>query len=309
MTDKIDVLGIGSVTIDDFLIVETYPPADVKMPILSRHRQIGGLIATALVAASRLGCSASYASVLGYDDLSLAVISGLGEQGVDLSHAVRRTDAQPLHAFIVVGSQPPTRTIFFEKTGLCGADPQLPEEAVVRSARALLIDNWGMDGMIRAARIARQAGIPVIADFDFDDSPNFSELLALADHLIVSQRFAAKLVGDHDPAMLAQKLWTPDRQVVAITCGIEGAWYVSQSDEIARHQPAFPVNTVDSTGCGDVFHGAYAAALVRGFDVTARIRFAAAAAAIKATQPGGQTGIPSWDAVEAFLRERGQLLS
>src|ERR1041385_4636703 len=97
---SIDVLGIGSVTIDDFLFVESYPPADVKTPIQGRHRQIGGLIATALVAASRLGCSTSYASVLGYDELSLAVMSGLSQQGVDLSHAVRRSDAQPLHAFI-----------------------------------------------------------------------------------------------------------------------------------------------------------------------------------------------------------------
>jgi sugar/nucleoside kinase (ribokinase family) len=160
--------------------------------------------------------------------------------------------------------------------------------------------------MIRAARIARQAGIPVIADFDFDDSPKFPELLALADHLIVSQRFASKLVGDDRPAVLAEKLWTPDRQVVAITCGIDGAWFMSQADPVPRHQSAFPVNTVDSTGCGDVFHGAYAVTLVRGFDVAARIRFAAAAAAIKATQPGGQAGIPTWDAVEAFLRERGQ---
>src|SRR5258708_37275434 len=102
MADQIDILGIGSVTIDDFLFVETYPPADVKMPILSRHRQVGGLIATALVAASRLGCSTSYASVLGYDELSLAVISRLSQQGGDLSPSVPRSDRQPPHTVIVV---------------------------------------------------------------------------------------------------------------------------------------------------------------------------------------------------------------
>ena len=72
------------------------------------------------------------------------------------------------------------------------------------------------------------------------------------------------------------------------------------------HQPAFRVETVDTTGCGDVFHGAYAAALREGRPIADRLRFAAAVAALKATRVGGQKGIPSREEVEAFLdgRER-----
>ncbi len=72
---------------------------------------------------------------------------------------------------------------------------------------------------------------------------------------------------------------------------------------MVRHQPAFPVEVVDTTGCGDVFHGAYASALAEGLDLPVRVRLAAAAAALKATQPGGQAGIPSRGKVEAFLGE------
>ena len=303
MEKTVDILGVGSVTIDDLLFVDDYPPADTKMPIRSSQRQIGGLVATALVTAARLGCSTAYAGVLGDDELSRAVESGLSRQGVDLTYVVRRSDARPIHAYVIVAQRPPTRTIIFENNGVCGADPLLPDESVVRSARAVLIDNWGIDGTIRLSRIARDAGIPVIADFDFDNVPNFRELLALSDHLILSQRFAATLVGEGNPSALAQRLWTDDRQVVVITCGLDGSWYITRDDPTPHHQIAFQVNTVDSTGCGDVFHGAYAVTLVRGFSVGERIRFASAAAAIKATQPGGQAGIPTWDAVQRFLSE------
>jgi sugar/nucleoside kinase (ribokinase family) len=72
------------------------------------------------------------------------------------------------------------------------------------------------------------------------------------------------------------------------------------------HQPAFKVAVVDTTGCGDVFHGVYAATLAQGFDLPTRIRWAAAAAALKATACGGQSGIPKRATVEQFLKDHTQ---
>jgi len=90
--------------------------------------------------------------------------------------------------------------------------------------------------------------------------------------------------------------------VVVVTCGADGCWYLEPGSATPRHQPAFTVKVVDTTGCGDVFHGAYATGLARGMPVAERIRFAAAAAALKATQTGGQAGIPSLAEVQSFLR-------
>ena len=90
---------------------------------------------------------------------------------------------------------------------------------------------------------------------------------------------------------------------MVITSGAQGCWYSSETDPSSPvHQSAFPVKVVDTTGCGDVFHGTYAAGLVRNLNLPERIRVASAAAALKAVQAGGQDGIPTLSTVEKFLK-------
>jgi sulfofructose kinase len=91
---------------------------------------------------------------------------------------------------------------------------------------------------------------------------------------------------------------------VVITGGAKGCWYRGSGEEEARHLPAFRVKAVDTTGCGDVFHGAYAAALLEPGSLVERLRFASAVAALKATRTGGQAGIPTRAAVVSFLQAR-----
>ncbi len=305
MTPTFDVLGLGCVAIDELLYVPFYPAPDTKMQVRRRERQCGGLTATALVAAARLGSRCGFAGVLGEDELSRLVLTRFGEAGIDTRHVRRRPEARPIHSIILVDEGQKTRTIIFDPEGAFGAEPDWPQEEVIRSSAVLFVDHFGIDGMIRAARVARGFDIPVVADLESDQHARFAELMALVDHLILSQEFAAKRTGQVDPAAAARRLWSPGRQAVTVTCGAAGCWYVGREDpESPRHQPAFPVEAVDTTGCGDVFHGAYASALARGLALPERIRFAAAAAALKATCPGGQAGIPIRYQVEEFLRDR-----
>jgi sugar/nucleoside kinase (ribokinase family) len=299
-----DVLGLGCVTVDDFLFVTTFPGPDDKTRVLRSERQCGGLAGTALVAAARLGARCAFAGLLGVDDtLSQIVAANFAREGVDIAPAVRRTDARPIHSTIIVGSGGATRNIFFEVAGRVGADDDLPDAATIRAARVLFVDHYGIAGNLRAIRIAREAGIPVVADLERDEDPRFPELLAAVDHPVLSEKFALRVTGAVDAAEAVRRLWRPDRQAVVVTGGEAGCWYTDDGAAI-HHQPAFPVEVVDTTGCGDVFHGAYAAALARGETLAARVRFASAAAALKATQPGGQRGIPDRAAVETFLKER-----
>jgi sugar/nucleoside kinase (ribokinase family) len=299
---KFDILGLGAVAVDELIYVEAYPPADSKARVLRTERQCGGLTAIALIAASRLGAECAYAGVLGEDELSRFAIQEMRNEGVDLKHLRQRRNVLPVHSFIVIDSTNGTRNVFCDVSGALGAGENWPEETLIRNSRVLFADHFGLPGMIRAAKVARRAHIPVVADFERDPGPKFATLLALVDHLILSCSFAQALTSERNPVRAAKALWTPQRKVVAITCGEQGCWYLNGAALAkARHQPAFKVNVVDTTGCGDVFHGAYASALARGVNVEQCIRFASAAAALKATKPGAQNGIPNRAAVERFL--------
>jgi len=304
MTRRFDVLGLGCAAVDDILYVGQYPPADAKIHVRRRERHCGGLTATALVAAARAGAKCAFAGTLGFDEGSEFVLETFRRERVDVRHAIRRKNAGPVRSVIIVDEGAGTRNIFADVNAVRGAHPKQPPRAVIESSRVLFIDYFGMAGNLRAARIARRAGVAIVSDLERTTAPSIRSLVPLIDHPIFSRRAAEELTGESDPAAAAAKIWNDSRAVVIVTCGEEGLWFISHEHRTPRHVPAFPVNAVDTTGCGDVFHGAYAAALARGLPLEERIRFAAATAALKATQHGGQSGIPPRRAVETFLRRQ-----
>jgi sugar/nucleoside kinase (ribokinase family) len=300
---QFDVLGLGCVAADDTLFVHEFPLPDSKQQVLRRERHCGGLTATALVAASRLGARAAYAGALDDDPDSRFVLNTLRREGVDIRHVVRRRGIRPVRSVILVESRTGSRTILYDVVGTLGADPRRPAARVILATRVLLVDRWGLPGMIRAARLARRHGIPVVADLETFRLPRFEELFNLSDHLIVSENFAEQYTGAPTAAGGVERLWREDRAVVVVTCGARGCWWRDRVGSQPRHLPAFPVAAVDTTGCGDVFHGAYAVGLARGLAIEECLRLAAAAAALKATRPGGQAGIPPEAVVRRFLAD------
>jgi len=126
----------------------------------------------------------------------------------------------------------------------------------------------------------------------------------LTTHLIVSRDFAEQFAPGATVAEAVKRIRRNAAQTVVVTCGSEGCWYLGEGMEEPVHQPAYRVPVVDTTGCGDVFHGAYAAALARGLSLPERIRVASATAALKAMHYGGQAGIPGWETVTEFIRSR-----
>jgi sulfofructose kinase len=299
-----DVLGLGVLAVDELLYVEHYPPPDTKTPVLHCERQAGGLTGTALVAAARLGARCAYAGMLGHDELSQFVADTFRREGIDLTHVAWRDDAQPVHSFIIVDTTAHTRNIFFLRGAKTGAAPDAPSAEVIRSTRVLFADHHGLPGMVRAARIAAEAGIPVVADVERVGGEGFGELVELTAHLIVSRDFAEQFVPGTTAAEAVKRIRRNPAQTVVVTCGAEGCWYLGEEIEEPVHQPAYRVPVVDTTGCGDVFHGAYAAALARGLSLPERIRIASATAALKAMHYGGQAGIPRWETVIEFIHSR-----
>ena len=299
---QFDVLGLGCTAVDDILYVAHYPLADAKMHVLRRERHCGGLTATALVAAARLGAKCAFAGTLGFDEGSEFVLETFHREGVDTRHVIRQQRAGPVRSVIIVDEKTGTRNIFAYVNDARGAHPKNPPREVIESARVLLIDYFGIAGNLRATRIARRVGVPIVSDLERTNLPGMKMLIPVIDHPIFSQRAIEELTGENDPGCAAAKIWNDSRTAVVVTCGEKGAWFLSREHRSPQHVPAFRVSAADTTGCGDVFHGAYAAALAEGISVEDRLRFASAAAALKATRCGGQAGIPSRAAVDHFLR-------
>ncbi|MGZ8757437.1 MAG: PfkB family carbohydrate kinase [Aeromicrobium sp.] len=302
MSGAFDVVGIGLAAIDDLIRVAEYPPADSKVPIIDRVRRSGGLNATACVAAARLGSRTAYAGVVDHDEESRFVLDALEGKGVSTDHVCFHPGAGPVLSSIILDNANQTRTIFYDMSRIVGPDDDWLPRTLLGSTRVLLIDNFRIDLAIRAARAAREAGAAVVADFEGIVAPRLEELLRLVDHLILSSAFARTLTGEPDPVAAARALHAPGRTVV-ITCGADGSWHIPESSTEPIHQPALPVEAVDTNGCGDVFHGAYASALADGFDLPERVRRATVAAAVSATTPGGQEGIPDTATVTRLLEE------
>jgi sugar/nucleoside kinase (ribokinase family) len=296
-----DVLGLGAVAVDDFIFVENYPPPDSKARVRGRQRSCGGLAATALIMAARLGGRCAYAGVLGRDALSAFVLGYLKNEGIDVSHVKRAPTAGPVYSNIVVAQKGGTRNIFHDERQAVGPDMRVPA-ALIYSCRVLLVDNIGVPGMVRAAQLARRRCIPVVADFEDDTNPRFRELLLLSNHLIISERFAAVLTGKRDPKKAIRALANRNHEVIIITSGAKGCWSLARGTDVPRHSPAFKVKAVDTTGCGDIFHGAYAFGLARDWPLNERILVASAAAALKARADANNAAIPSLNIVRRFLK-------
>ena len=300
----IDVLGLGSVAHDDLLYVDAYPPPNRKTRVLRKFERFGGLTGGALIAAARLGARCAYAGRLGFDPASLAVEAAFAREGIDTRHAARDQENGVGRSTIIVSTPEGTRNVFSQHTGKTGAHEQLPEESVIRAARVLLVDHHGVDGAIRAGRIAREAGNSIVGDFERDDPPRLGELLALVDHLILPEDFAGRLTGRSTAERAVTHLRKNDSQTIVVTAGDKGCWYLEAGGSEVRHIAALRVKAFDTTGCGDVFHGAYAAALAGGMDLPDRLQFATTAAAFKAAAALGSNGVPRKNDVEEFLRER-----
>jgi sulfofructose kinase len=293
------ILGLGSVAVDDVLFA-AYAPPNVKTPIQRRERYFGGQAATALFAAARYGIPCAYAGVLGTDELSASTMRNMRQAGIDLDYLRLDHRAHAVHSVIIVDEDKHTRNIYYHSSPFSGAAIDWPLEEIIQSCQVLLVDQHGMAGMIRAAGIARAANIPIVSDVE-SNPPGFESLLSLIDHLVISDNFAKSYTGKDRAEQAACALWTPDRAAVVVTCGGDGCWYIGKGMEQPQHFPAFQVPVVDTTGCGDVFHGIYSAGLIEGLDLEERVRLASAAAAIKATQSGGQSGCPTRQTLNKFL--------
>lgn len=295
------VAGLGQCCWDTLAVVDAYPAADSKVEAAAWEEQGGGPAATALVTLARFGVACRFAGVVGDDDAGTLIRRGLAAAGVDVAALVTRPGSVSQRALIVVERGSGRRTIVWQRpTGRpLGAAEVTPE--LVAGCRLLHLDGLMAEASLRAARLARAAGIPVMVDAG-RLRPGMLDLAGCCDYLVAAEQFFLDLGWNGTAGefrRLAAGLGAP---VVTVTCGPRGSLTWCGDDFFPT--AAFPVATVDSTGAGDVFHGGYLYGLLQGWPLRRTVTFAAAAAALKCRSLGAQRGIPAVADVEALVAAR-----
>ncbi len=285
-----DILGLGAVAVDDLVYLDAFPQPDSKARVRLRERHAGGLCATALAAAARLGSRCAYLGVLGDDELSRFSLAELRRAGVDVSQVLAAAGARPHHSTILVEAQHKTRTILSFDDGVTPFPSAQITPQILQRARVIFLDHGTRGAAITSA--ARAANVPTVADIE-RIAPGVEEWIGRVDHLIVGENLARQLTG-HSSALKSVRQLAQGRALAVVTRGDRGCVACGHETELqVLELPAFAVEAIDTTGCGDVFHGAYAAELARGSGVPLRLKIASAAAAIKARHRGGRGGLPS----------------
>ncbi len=299
-----DVVAFGLNSIDLVAVVAEYPPPNSKQRLQRFARMPGGQMATAAAVCARLGLRASYVGSFGSDDLGALSRASLEQQGVDLGAARTVAGATNQFAVILVDARSGERTVLWDRHPALATAPGDVSRAAVTAGRMLIVDCHETAAAAQAARYARAAGIPTISDVE-KVRPGIADLLQNLDAIIVAQEFPAAFTGHED---LGRALRTIAREflapLVCVTLGADGSLAWCNGREIRTR--AFAVDCVDSTGAGDAFRGAFAAAclLHPGEDLEAALEYANAVAALNCRGLGARGGLPTPAEVEQLLVAR-----
>jgi len=291
-----DAVGCGYACLDYLGTVPHLPELNTKLDLSSLTIQGGGPVPTALVALSRLGARTMFLGKLGDDEFGRQIVDGLKEEKVGVEVRVTPGGTSPF-AFILV-TPDGRRTVLWTRgtAPLLSRDEIDPE--VIRSGRILLLDDIEISAGIEAARIARDAGIRVVLDAG-TPRDGIEKLIGMSDEVVMAEKFPFRLTGERDYRQSLRAVMKMGPKRVTVTLGENGACCLDGTAWI--EQPAFPVNAVDTTGAGDVFHGAYVFGLLEDWDIRKTLRFAAAVAALKTRRVGGRTAIPTLDEAMTFM--------
>jgi sulfofructose kinase len=292
VSDRPRIIGLGLACLD-YLFVTEAATAGGQARLVEYAVEGGGLVATALAAAARLGARAEIITWVGDDEEGRRVLEGLRAEGVDVSRAEVVKGERTAVSFIRVEAGTGERTIYhrrgIETVGARAGEGNL-------GCDVALVDGVWPEASLAFARRARERGIPVVGDF----CPT-GELQALASYTsaLIVNRQCGEQIGGSWGARLA-RLAGLGPEFAAITAGEEGCYYLEGGE--VRHQPAFKVEVVDTTGAGDVFHGAFAYALARGWAYARCVEFASAAAGLSCRALGGRRGIGGVKEIEGMLK-------
>lgn len=294
-----DVVGVGLNATDTLLLVPHFPAYAGKVAFQEEMLSPGGQVASAMVTCARLGLRTKYIGTVGDDERGRIQMESLRTSGINLDDVQLRAGCANQSAYIIIDRATGERTVLWRRPEGLRISPQEITPEQITCARMLHIDGHDTTAVERAARIARQAGMPVTVDVD-TIYHGFDRVLPYVDYLVASSDFPVQWTNESDPFKaleLIQKEY--DLRVAAMTLGAHGALALADGEFI--YSPAFVVNCVDTTGAGDVFHGAFCYAILQSMPLREALDFSNAMAAMNCMALGARGGIRGIEEVRALI--------
>lgn len=297
-----DVLCIGHAVWDISVFVDGYPAENSKCEIRTMLECGGGPAANAAYLLSRWGVSCGIAAVIGNDAYGDRIAEEFKGVGVDVAFLARTLEPTPV-SVILVNQRNGSRTVINRKPVRRGSPLELsPLSSEKPAPQVLLFDGHELDASLHAMEMFPEARTILDAGSLRDGT---RELAKRVDFLVSSERFACQftelpdLKSRENQARAMTALRTYNGRPVVITRGEHGLLY-DAGDHIEQ-MPAFAVQAVDTTGAGDIFHGAFAYGVLKGLSIEETLRLASAAAALSVTVQGSRTSVPTLSQTQAFL--------
>lgn len=300
---KAKIVGIGACVMDTLITVPHYPPEDTKLRAEGTVLAGGGPTATGIVAASKLGESCGFIGVLSDDSSGHFLREDFAKYGVDCENVDMIPGHRAFTSCIWLSRESTSRTCVFDKGDLPPLVLDEKKKQAIRDAEILMLDGNELTAAVEAAKIARESGTKVLYDAGglYED---IEKLLPYVDILIPSKEYALGFTGKSTVEEAAKELYDKyNPEVVVITTGKTGGIMYCGKEVI--HYPIYPAEVVDSNGAGDVFHGAFAAALAKGFDFEKACHFSSAVSGLKCTGVGARRSVPDYDTTVKYLKENG----
>ena len=288
---------VGIAVLDRIWYLNDLPKESGKY-VAGDYKEVGGgPAATAAVAAAKLGAEVDFIGRVGDDDTGNRLLAELQAYGVNTRYTRIVKGARSSQSAVLVDAAG-------ERIIANYPSPDLPAcadwmaDIDFSQWDAVLADVRWHHGAKQAFTLARANGVTTVLDADVTPQ-DIAELVALSDHAAFSAPGLVRLTGVTDAPAALKQAKTLTNGHVYVTQGAQGCLWLENSR--LRHLPAFHVDVVDTTGAGDVFHGALAVSLAQKTETAEAIRFASAVAALKCTRPGGRAGIPDCDQTRSFL--------
>jgi sugar/nucleoside kinase (ribokinase family) len=299
-----DLVGVGLNSTDTLLLVPNFPAYGGKVRIVEEVLSPGGQVASALTAAAKLGLKTKYIGTIGDDVRGEIQMLSLEAARINLDDVEIRKNCPNQSAYIVIDQATGERTVFWSRPDCLELDPARITPDNIACARMLHIDGHDTKAVEKAARVAREHGIPVSCDVD-TIYPGFDRVLPLVDYLVSSSEFPARWTGERDPFKALEIIQNEHKmRVAAMTLGADGALALVVVEGVKKYVyvPGFVVDCIDTTGAGDVFHGAFCYAVINGMAIQEGLEFSCAMAALNCTKLGARGGIATANEAWALMQ-------